>query len=381
MADALQRAADLAEQSPHYFGNNHNRAEFHRRLSYNLWNIDLYEASLAQAKRARDFEPEAKMTWVRLAHAYRSLGRWEDTLRAYEKIEQIMPDDAPDRGLRLVEHADLLLRRFDDPSKALYKFREALALPNLSHDAKRVAILGAARCEVLAGKGSDGFELAMKVFRAEPHNLEAAKIIALYHLRSHNWDKAEIAYRGILKQYPADYEVLRGFQNLCVNTGNWTDAAFAWQSAVERAPHDVIFRAHFVWSAACCGEESADKWADELLKTATDNRFARLAQMLLAIRASEFERARQRIEQARRGPKLPLAREFVRAEATLRIMIERKELPPDAVLLQAALWAEIGSVERGRQLLRGYLDAHPDSPWRELAQQILRQELRAENAP
>jgi tetratricopeptide (TPR) repeat protein len=381
MADALQRAADLAEHSPQYFGNDHNRAEFHRRLSYNFWNIDLYEASLAQAQRARDFEPEAEMTWVRLAHAYRSLGRWEDALRAYEKIEEIMPDDAPDRGLRLVEHADLLLRRLDDPSKALYKFREALALPDLPHDAKRVAILGAARCEVLAGKGSDGFELAMTVFRVEPNNLEAAKIIALYHLRSHNWDQAELAYRGILAQYPTDYEALRGFQNLCVNTGKWTDAAFAWQSAVERVPGDLILRAHFVWSAACCGEEPAGRWADELLEAAPDNRFACLAQMLLAIRAGEFERARQWIAQARRGPKLPLAHEFVRAEATLRIMIERKELPPDAVLLQAALWAEIGNVERGRQLVREYLDAHPDSPWRELAQQILQQELRAENAP
>ena len=381
MADALQRAADLAEQSPHYFGNNHNRAEFHRRLSYNFWNINLYEASLTQAQRARDFEPEAKMTWVRLAHAYRSLGRWEDALLAYQKIEEIIPDDVPDRGLRLVEHADLLLKRFDDPSKALYKFREALDLKDLDQDTTRVAILGAARCEVLAGQGRDGFELAMMVFRAEPHNLEAARIIALYHLRSHNWDKADIAYRGILKQYPADYEVLRGFQNLCVNTGNWTDAAFAWQSAVERAPGDLILRAHFVWSAACCGEESAGRWADELLTTAPDNRFACLAQMLLAIRAGEFERARQWIEQARRGQKLPLAREFVRAEATLRIMIERKELPPDAVLLQAALWAEIGSAERGRQLVRGHLDAHPDSPWDELAQQILRQELRAESAP
>ncbi len=103
--------------------------------------------------------------------------------------------------------------------------------------------------------------------------------------------------------------------------------------------------------------------------------------MLLAIRAGELEQARQWIERARRGPKLPLAREFSRAEATLRIMIERNELPAEAVLLQAALCAEIGSPDRGRQLVHDYLDAHPNSPHGRLAEQILGQELRAETAP
>jgi tetratricopeptide (TPR) repeat protein len=234
---------------------------------------------------------------------------------------------------------------------------------------------------VLAGKGRDGFELATMVFRAEPHNLEAARIIALYHLRSHNWVQAKAAYSGILRQYPTDYEALRGFQNVCVNTGNWTDAAFAWQSAVERAPRDLIYRAHFVWSAACAGEKLAAEWADELLQTAPDNRLACLAQMLLAIRAGEFEQARGWVERARQGPKLPLAREFARAEATLRIMIERNELPPEAVLLRGALCAEIGSQDHGRQLVRDYIEAHPGSPHVALAEQILGQELRTETAP
>jgi tetratricopeptide (TPR) repeat protein len=381
MADALQHAADLAEAGSHYFATSGNRAEFHRRLSYNFWNIDLHEASLAQAQRARDFEPDEKMTWVRLAHAHRALERWEDTRQAYEQIERIMPTDAPDRGLRLVEHADLLLRRFDDPSKALYKFREALAVENLDPETKRVAILGAARCEVLAGQGSDGFALAMMVFQAEPDNLEAARIIALYHLRSHNWTQARTAYAAILQRYPTDYETLRGFQNVCVNTGNWTDAAFAWQTALELAPNDLILRAHFVWSAACTGEEAAAQWASKLLETAPDNRFASLAQMLLAIRAGELEQARQRVAQARKGPSLSRAREFARAEATLRIMIEREELPPEAVLLRAALCAEIGTAEHGRQLIHEFLETHPESPHRGLAEQILGQELRTETTP
>lgn len=381
MAKALRRAAELAEQHPQYFAHDRSRAEFHRRLSFNFWKIDRYEDSLTQARRAQDFEPEAPMTWVRLAHAYRGLGRWEEALRAHQKLEEIMPKDAPDRGLRTVEMADLLLNRFDDPSKALYKYREALAIPDLKHQAQRVAILGAARCEVLAGKGSDGYELALTVFRAEPDNLEAARVIALYHLRSHHWEQADRAYRGILKQYPTDYESLRGFQNVCTNSGNWRDAAFAWQDARELDPDNPIFRSYFVWAAACAAEEPAGKWADDLLDGSPDNRFGCLARMLLAIRAGDFEQAREWVRRARQGPSLPLAREFVRAEATLELMIERDELPPDAVIIQATLSAETGDMGRGRRLIRSYLDATPHSPWRDLAAKVLTQELHAETAP
>lgn len=418
---SLAKAEELARQNPQHFRDNHDRAALHRRLSFERWKLGAdyerlheygprggaevkrlleqargagieydqlleharaqYEQSLVQARQARDFEPEAKMTWLRLAHAYRSLERWEDALRAYEKLEAVMPEDAPDRGLRHTEFADLLLNRFNDPSRALYKYREALAIPDLSHEALRVAMLGAARCEVLAGRGSDGFELARAVLRAEPYNLEAARVIALYHLRSHHWPEADVAYRGILSRYPTDYEALRGFQNVCANTRNWRDAAFAWQDALERQPTNLTFRSYFVWAAACAAEESAGGWADELLEESPDNRFACLAHMLLAIRAGAFQESLQWLRRARRGPRLPLAREFVRAEATLRMMIERRELPRDAVVLQAALWAEIGDVSRGRKLLREYLDTTPGSGWRALAEHVLTQELPEQPAP
>ena len=67
-----------------------------------------------------------------------------------------MPRDAPDRGLRLVEHADLLLHRFNDPSKALHKYRAALAIENLDLETQRVAILGAARCAERGSRAAAG---------------------------------------------------------------------------------------------------------------------------------------------------------------------------------------------------------------------------------
>lgn len=381
MKAALLKAAQLAEQNPHYFGDNYSRAAFHRRLSFRLWNMGAYESSLAQAQRAHDFEPEAKLTWVRLAHAYRSLQRWEDARQAFEKLLEVMPDDAPDYALRYTEFADLLLIRLNDPSEALYKYRQALLSPKITPAAQRIAWLGAARCEVLAGKGSDGFELAREVLRVEPENLEAWRIIALYHLRSHHWDEADAVCRQVLTRYPTDYETLRRFQNVCAIRNNWHNAAFAWQDAWNASPANLTYRSCFVWAAACAAEESASTWANELLEVAPGNRFACLALMLVAIRDGALDEALAWLRRATQGSRLPEAHELAQAELAVRLMIERQELPSGAVLLQAALAGQIGKAADGRNLVQAYLEANPDGRWRALGERILEEDLGAETAP
>lgn len=377
----LRDAARLGDASPGYFPDLRSRAEFHRRISYSFWKLGFFQDSLEQAQRAYDFEPEAPITWTRLAHAYRGSERWQDTLAAYEKLYEIVPPDSEARPLRLLEYADLLLNRLDAPAQALPLYYELLGMPELGYELRRLAFLGAARCEVLAGQGSEGYELAMQVFRLERDNLEAARIIALYYLRSHEWELADRAYRAILTHTPTDYEVLRGFQNVCIHTGEWREAAFAWQKAYEAVPNDLIFRSHFVWSAACAGEPAAARWAEELLEIAPDNRHACLAKMLVELRAERIDAALEWIRRAAGGPELPLARELVRAEATLEKMIERGELSREALLARAALQQAAGNPDRCRSLLRDYLDAEPDSAWRSLAESMLVQEMHPETAP
>lgn len=417
----LAKAARLAEQNPQHFRDDHDRAAFRRRLSFQWWSLGKgyerlfevgprggretqrlleqaqdagieydklleharrkYEQSLEQARRAHDFEPEAKLTWVRFAHAYRALERWEDARRAYEKLEQVMPDDAPDYALRYTEFADLLLRRFNDPSQALYKYRQALLSPQITPAAQRVAWLGAARCEVLAGSGRDGFELARQVLLVKPDNLEALRVVALYHLRSHRWEEAEVAYRLILQRAPRDYEALRGFHNVCAIKGSWREAALAWQDARQPEPDELVYRSWFVWAAACAAQDQAGDWADELLAVAPDNRFACLAEMLLAIRGGATAAALDWMNRAERGRPLPLAREFVRAEATLRLMLERGELPEEGNLVRAALLGKLGNAPLGRELVAQYLEAVPARPSRELAERILKEHLGGKSEP
>ena len=376
MAETLERAADLAEQHPEYFADDHSRAEFHRRLSFDFWRIGRYEQSLAQARRAYDFEPDAPTTWLRLAHGYRALGRWKDARAAYEKLTQVLPPDDSTRGLRLLEFADLLLNRFNDPAEALKYYRAAQATGQLNGRTLQVAILGAARCEVLAGSGRDGFQLALAVLRGDPNNLSAAQIVALYHLRSHHWEDAARIYRELLRRMANDYECLRGYTNACAQLGTWADAASAWQRAVRAEPDNVTFRAWAVWVAACAGSDAAQGMADELLERRPHNRFACLARMLVALRAGDPTAAVAWLRRAEQGPALPLAREYVRAEMALRLLAEQKKLPPEATLLRALLLARRGDGDTARGLVTKYLQENPTGPGAHVARELLANELR-----
>ncbi len=373
MLKAYRQAAELAERHPEYFADDHNRAAFHRRLSYAFWRAGAYEDSLQQAQRAYDFEPDAPLTWLRLAAAYRKLGRWEDARRAYEKLEQLTPPDAPERPLRLVEYGDLLLRHFDDARGALQRFRAALLSDKLPPQALTVAMLGAARCEVLVGSGRDGFNLAMTVLSNDPENFEAGRIVALYHLRSHHWETAVRVYAALLERVPTDYESLRGLYNASAQLGRWDETLAAWRRAVQAAPDDRVLRSWLTWVAACAAADDTPALIEQTLGRWPDDRFAALAAMLQAARAGQWTEALEWIERAATGEALPLGRELVRAEALLRLLVERDTLPPGAAVLRAALLRHLQRAGEAQALLEEFLKRHPSSPAAGLATQLLRQ--------
>jgi Tfp pilus assembly protein PilF len=369
----LLQAAALSNTRPEYFLGPADRAAFHRRISYQLWLAGFFEDSLEQARHAHDFEPNARLTWLRLAHAYRSLQRWNEARQAYQKLESVLTEDDPDRAMRLVEFGHLLLHRFNDPGQALEKYRQAWASPQAAPQVRTLATLGLARCEVLAGEGLRGLQLAEGVLREQPGNLESWEVIALYHLRSHHWEDAALAYAAILKRSPAHYDALRGFHEVAVQTGRYRDAALAWDAALEYAPEFRPFQAYLVWSAALAGEEAAPQMADALLEIDPNNRFACLARMLLAIRANDVEQALVWIRSARAGTALPQARELLRAAETLHVMAERQELPPEAAIAEAALRLAQGDSAKAGDLLDGYLEHSPDSRWREQVERLRRE--------
>lgn len=372
--EATDRAAALAEARPEVFRTAEARAVFHRRQSFDYWKMPAPEASLAQALRAADFDPTHRLTWLRLAYAYQSLGRTEEALAAYRSLDEQLrrEGNAPGRTVAYISYAELLVEHRGDYALALRLFRDALSDADIAPANRIRATLGLARCEVIAGEGAAGARLAREVAAQDPGNLEATRIIALYHLRSHHWPEAEAAYSRVLRALPADYEALRGYQEVCGQTGRWIDAVFMWQQALRVSPNDRAFRSFLVWSLACAGVDNSVPETQRLLLDEPDNPLGCFASMLHAIRTGDTAAALDWLDRAGRGRPIPQAREAARVDAALRLLVGQGRLPAEANVVRAALLFRAGRAAEGGQLLEEFRAAHPDSPAAELAERLLR---------
>jgi len=370
MHDTLIRASDAAEANPHYFADAYNRAAFHRRLSFAQWKIGDAQRSLTEAQRAANFEPDAYLTHLRFAHAFRALGAYPQCAAAYAKMEETMPDDAPQRGLRLVEFGDLLLWRFRDYASAMERFRAALRLPKLPADAHRLATLGLARCEIMVGQGETGYRLASTVMNRDPLDLDAKLVVALYHLRSHHFAEAGPLYEQVLDELPTDYEALRGYHELCAQLNAWGRAAGRWQAAMQAEPDHPAFAPYFVWAAACAGEPAVEPLAVEITEKYPQVPFAWLARMLYALRRGEVAESIEFVRRAAEGTSIPDAFELPRAEITLRIFFENGRLPPESLLIRAEIRRLLGDADTPRELAQTYLSEHAGRGFDALAQTL-----------
>jgi len=362
--EALDEASGLAAERPEYFRNAHDRAAFHRRLSFEFWNARQFERSLLEALTAAEFEPDAPLTWLRLAHGYRALGRLHEAAECYRRLEQALTPRAADYALRLTEFGDLLLHGFDDPAAARPRFRAALSAGEVPPKVAVLATLGLGRCEVLAGEGRVGFELAGQVLARDPENLEAQLVRALYHLRSHHWTEASTAYSAVLERDPTHYEALRGLHEIAAQLDEWDTAVRNWATAWQAAPHRRELRSFLVWALACADDPTAEFEADALLAEDSDNPLACYARMLAALRQGLTEQAIEWSCRAEFGRPIPKARESARAEATIQLLLARGRLLPEAAVAQVVLLMQTGQPERAKEVAASYLKQNPDSPWR-----------------
>lgn len=357
-AAQLRAAASAAEKSPRYFRDHTDRAAFHRRLSYRWLELEEAADALAQARRAQDFEPDAPWTWTRLAAALRASGQLDKALEAFEQLERVMPAGGEFRALRFTEWGDLLLHRMNRPDLALPKFRAALE----TGVAPVQAGVGAARCEVLAGKGEVGLAIAADVLAFDPGNVEAILVVAMYHLASAHFEQAYGAYGAIIGRYPALYEALRGFHESCGQLDKWREAALAWQHAVEQEPDNPVFKSFFAWAATLAGEESAPRWVERLLREQPENALAHAARMLEALRADDLPAAVEALRRCLAGKALPLVRELERVDAALRLLLERGQITPDAELLRALLRERLGDGAQAATLAARFAERRAESP-------------------
>ncbi len=338
LCDALERAARVPDL-PVYFPGPDDRAPFHRRLSYRALMAGLPQLALAQARAAVTLQPERYSSWKRLAHALQALRRLEEAAAAYAAGEARLPDDPRTRAAHYTDFGLLLMFELERDDEACPRFLRAMELGY----APRPAEIGLALCMIRDrryGTGADGFRILQRVLAQEPGNWQAGLALAEYHLRSHNWTEAAQVYAALLRDHPTHYPALRGFQEACLQTRRYRDAAVAWHDALLRLPESREFESFFVWSAALAGEPTAPGAADALLKRDPTNPLACFARALLALRQSDLAAAVEWAAKARGGPPLSKAREYARMAAALRLLSARGELPPAAVLVEAQVVAD-----------------------------------------
>ncbi|MGD8450979.1 MAG: tetratricopeptide repeat protein [Phycisphaerae bacterium] len=367
------RAAAGAKDLAHYFPGPADRAPFHRRLSFMFKNAHDFAASLEQAELARELQPDAFLTWVRLAHAYHGLQRWDGAVAAYTRCEELLPKDPLTQATHFCDFGYLYLFDMKRPDLAWPKFQAAVATGH----APPLAFIGLALCEIRVGEGGRGAAILSQILDDNPNDALAALALAEYHLRSEHWDDALVLYGALIQTFPAVYqrydwyyEALRGFQTLCTQFGEWEAAARAWDNAVRLRPDSRELRSFRVWAITCAGEEDAPAWIDELLENDPDNAFGCLSQALRALRAGDVAGAVGWVRRARRGEPLRDARAFERAMVVLRKLGEQDKLPAESAIVQGTLCLVDGQGQLARTLLQGYVDAHPESEWAGLAREL-----------
>jgi tetratricopeptide (TPR) repeat protein len=374
------RTAAAASNLELYFPGPEDRAPFHRRLS-NLFKLTgQFEESLAQARIAHEMQPDVFFTWLRLAHAYHGLGRWDEAQAAYKRCETLLPDDPGTRATHFTDFGYLLLFDLERPTEAVDKFRAAVE----TGVARDLAYIGLARCEILVGHGATGRDLVLGVLDRNPQDALAGLTLALYHLSSRNWDEAAQLYAGIAAaythvywQFPWYYEALRGLQSAALRTGRLREAVLAWDEAVQRHPSSLELRAFRLWALACEGRTDVTNAATALLADDPSNALVGLTLALQELRAGRADRACDLIRGSRRGVAPPRSRAFDRALVALRVLRERGDLPAEAQLAEAVLYATSGDAARGRTLITEYLRDQDDPARRALADGLL-EELEAE---
>lgn len=110
-------------------------------------------------------------------------------------------------------------------------------------------------------------------------------------------------------------------------------------------------------------------WAKELAEERPD-RFAALAQMLLAIRENEIEKSIAFVEDALKAAPLRRANELQRAEAALRFFAEKGLIPAGSALVRARLLLATENRQTAFQVIDSFLTVNKDSSLVRVAERL-----------
>jgi tetratricopeptide (TPR) repeat protein len=332
------------------------------------------------------FVPDKPDDALLLARISRDRGDVDAAVARYERAEQLLPPDNPHRADVLAEFATYLMFDLNRDAEACPRFAEACDTPAPSLEARTGLALCMIR-DARYGTGAEGFERVSAVLAERPDNVRAGLVLAEYWLRSHGWTQAAQVYGAILHDHPAYYPALRGFHEVCLQTGALDQAVAAWRRAVAAADASDMrpLRSYLVWALAIADDPQAADAATSLLRTDPDNPLACYANMLIAARRQDWSAAGAWLERAQEGRPIRDARAPQRAVATLYLLRSRGRLPLDTLVLESGIVLRTefgtGERERARAALETFIAEHPNSVSAGLARALLARPGPTENGP
>jgi Tfp pilus assembly protein PilF len=281
------RQAAACPNMGHYFPSPVDQAAFHLRLSAAFDDARQYREALVQAQAAIRLDPENYFACERLAHTYLRLKELQQAKKVFERRGQLLPSDARTQATHYTNFGHLLLFDLDRADLAFPKFRQAaISIAQLPEGLRHqfvMADIGLARREIRLGERQRGYQLIMQVLNADPQNALAGLVLAEYHSRSEHWQEAAGIYEQLIRAYSVVYpwfdwyyEALRGYQWVCICTGQLRQASLMWDQAVEKEPSRPEPAAFRAWSFAIAGHEDRifahgdleEQWAGRFVRPA-----------------------------------------------------------------------------------------------------------------
>lgn len=359
--EAIDKTIEIAEQHPEQFASEADRAGFYRRMALRYMAFNEPQLALQYAKRAAEIEPDTVATDTNLAQALRSAHEWQAAGAVYAKLVPLLKPDTPYRALRLIEYADLLLYRLDQPAKALEHYRAAVDDPALTPQQRDIALSGLALAEIRAGLGATGYKIVSDLLKKHPDDPALAMTLGEYHLRSHHFEQAVKTYAYLVSHDPTNMRALRGLHSAAAELGEYEIAANAWSLAVQVEPKNRTARSFLVWALASGNSPKAAEACQTLLASDPENPFACFGEMLLALYQDDVDQALPWRERGLKGEPIPEAQAPARAAATLERLAKHEALSTTAYLFAASLWETLGVNSRTQAALACYFTAtNPD---------------------
>ena len=193
--------------------------------------LESWERSLPYYDRLLDEDPYDSAAWMRLGGTYYNLGRFEESLKAYDFASVALPKPTAELFV-LQAHSLVQLRRYRQAQELYEK-----ALPDLTSDLDRNDACGcAAECFEKLQEYDKAVEWYRQALAYDPADAQAFLGLGVCYMELQRYDQSLAAFEEALKSAPDNYETWLYLGDLYARTERYGQALSAYQCSLDQAP-------------------------------------------------------------------------------------------------------------------------------------------------